>query len=254
VMYTLAGLSHPEQGWGLDGETFQALALIERYGGPAWFRLGDRDLATHLMRTEALAAGRTLTRVTADLCSALGVGPRILPMADAPRPTIVETDEGTLGFQEWLVRRRAAPVVTAVWSDGPPEPTPQVLAAIADADVVIVGPSNPYVSIDPILGLDGVRAALADKRVIAVSPIVAGAAVKGPLATMIPQLASRPASASAMAAHYGELLSGFVLEKGDAAPAWLSCLETATVMRDRADRARLASEIVEFAAKARRRE
>ena len=247
VMYTLAGLAHPEQGWGLAGETFHAFAMVERYGGPAWFRLGDRDLATHLTRTQAAIAGQTLTEITAALCRALGVGPRVLPMSDAPRPTRIDTPEGTLGFQDWLVRRRAAPPVTRVWSAGSLLPAPAVLPAIDAADVVVIGPSNPYVSIDPILGLDGVRAALAAKKVVGVSPIVGGEAVKGPLATMIPQLAGRPASAAAVADHYAGLLAGFVIARGDDAPAGVSVLESEIVIAERASRARLAREVLGFA-------
>ncbi len=247
VMYTLAGLAHPEQGWGLAGETFNALAMVERYGGPAWFRLGDRDLATHLLRAQALAAGRSLTQVTDELRRALHVGPRLLPMADAPRPTTIETHDGTLSFQDWLVGKRGAPAVTAVRFGGSPRAADGVLEAIAAADVVVIGPSNPYVSIDPILALDGVRAALAARPVVAVSPIVAGKAVKGPLAGMVATLAGRAPSAAAIAAHYGALLDGLVLERGDDAPEEIATHATATVMGDRVDRARLAREVLELA-------
>jgi LPPG:FO 2-phospho-L-lactate transferase len=247
VMYTLSGLAHPEQGWGIAGETFGAFALMERYGQPAWFRLGDRDLATHLARTQALASGRPLTAITGELCRALGITARVLPMCDVPRPTMIDTAEGTLSFQDWLVRRRAEPAVTRVWSAGRAEASPAVLAALAEADVIVIGPSNPYVSIDPILGLAGVRAAMR-APVVAVSPIVAGKAVKGPLAAMIPRLApGTDASAAAIAAHYGELLAGIVVERGDAGPDGLPALATATVMGDRVDRARLAREVLTFA-------
>jgi LPPG:FO 2-phospho-L-lactate transferase len=247
IMYTLAGLSHPTQGWGLAGETFQAFAMVERYGGASWFRLGDRDLATHLMRAERLAAGCTLTEVTAELCGALGVAVRVLPMSDAPRPTVIDTADGTLTFQDWLVRRRGEPVVTAVRSEADAAPTPQVLAAIDGADVIVIGPSNPYVSIDPILDLPGVRDALRGRTVVAVSPIVGDQAVKGPLAAMIGPLSRRPVCAESIAAHYGDLLDGFVLERGDAAPPWLRCYQTGTVMTDRMQRTRLAAEVLAFA-------
>jgi LPPG:FO 2-phospho-L-lactate transferase len=242
VMYTLAGLAHPEQGWGLAGETFATLAMVERLGGPAWFRLGDRDLGTHLVRSARLAAGDSLTAITRDLCRALGVGPRVLPMCDTPRPTRLDTDAGTLDFQEWLVRRRGAPVVSRVWWEGPTAPAPGVIDAIDAADVVIFGPSNPYVSIDPILALDGVREALARRPVVAVSPIVGGRAVKGPLGAMIGPLAGTLPGAAAIAAHYGTLLRGFVIETGDSAPGNL--LHTSTVM---GDRAKLAREVLAFA-------
>jgi LPPG:FO 2-phospho-L-lactate transferase len=243
-MYTLAGLAHPEQGWGIAGETFHALAMMERLGGPAWFRLGDRDLATHLTRSEQLSRGTSLTQVTDRLCRALGVVPRVLPMSDAARPTMLDTDDGTLTFQEWLVGRRGAPVVRRVWWPGTALPTPAVLDAIAAADLVVIGPSNPYVSIDPILSLDGVRTAIAQKRVVAVSPIVGGRAVKGPLGGMIPTLAGREPSPGAIARHYDGLLHAMVIERGDERPP-LRALATSTVMHDRDDRARLARELLE---------
>jgi LPPG:FO 2-phospho-L-lactate transferase len=247
VMYTLAGLAHPEQGWGLAGETFHAFAMVERYGGEAWFRLGDRDLATHLVRTQAAMAGKSLTAITAELCRGLGVGQRVLPMSDAPCPTMIETAEGTLSFQDWLVRRRARLPVVRVLSAGSRLPAPGVLESTAAADVVVIGPSNPYVSIDPILGQGGIRPALAARKVVAVSPIVGGKAVKGPLAGMIETLAGRPASAVAIRDHYGDLLRGFVLEEGDEAPADLPVLRTGTVIPDATSRARLAREVLEFA-------
>jgi LPPG:FO 2-phospho-L-lactate transferase len=247
VMYTLAGLAHPEQGWGLAGETFHAFAMVERYGGETWFRLGDRDLATHLLRTQAALAGKTLTAITAELCRGLGVGQRVLPMSDAPCPTTIETAEGTLSFQNWLVRKRAQLPVKRVWSAGLLPPAPGVLEAIAAADLVVIGPSNPYVSIDPILGLDGIRPALAARKVVAVSPIVGGKAVKGPLAGMIETLARRPPSAVAIRDHYGALLRGFVVEDGDEAPADLPVLRTAIVIPDPTSRAQLARQVLAFA-------
>jgi LPPG:FO 2-phospho-L-lactate transferase len=257
VMYTLAGLSHEERGWGLAGETFEALAMMQRYGGPAWFQLGDRDLATHLVRTQALAQGQTLSAVTAHLCERLGVLPRILPMADAPRRTCIDTDShGTLLFQEWFVRERTRPAVTRVWFDGTDRPAPDVIPALAHADLVIIGPSNPYVSIDPILSLRGVREALAHTPVVAVSPIVGGRAIKGPLGEMIAQLAGRQASAAAVRAHYAErgtLLAGFVVERGDEGDVTdLPVLATDTIMSDRDARERLAREVLGFCAELRR--
>jgi LPPG:FO 2-phospho-L-lactate transferase len=246
VMYTLAGLGDEARGWGVVDDSFRALAMVERYGGEAWFQLGDRDLATHLVRTEALRGGECLSAVTARLCRALGVGPRILPMADAPRPTRIETRErGTLAFQEWLVKDRARSPVERVWFDGASVPAPGVIDALVAADVVVIAPSNPYVSIDPITSLDGVAAVLATKPVVGVSPIVGGRAVKGPLASMIEQLAGRPASAAAVVEHYGGGLDAMVVARGDAVP--VPALETDIVMRDRADRARLAREVLGFA-------
>jgi LPPG:FO 2-phospho-L-lactate transferase len=252
IVYTLAGLGDAARGWGLAGETFAALEMMRRLGGSDWFQLGDRDLALHLLRSEALARGQTLSDVTARVCVALGVHARVLPMTDAPCRTLIATDDGELDFQEWLVRRRGVPTVRGVrFSVEPmPPPAPGVLAAIEEADLVLIGPSNPYVSIDPILRVPQLLAALAKKRVVAVSPIVGGRAVKGPLAEMIASLAGRAPSASAIAEHYGALLRGLVVERGDEpAPALpnLAILATATIMRDRDDRRRLAEEVLTFA-------
>jgi LPPG:FO 2-phospho-L-lactate transferase len=250
VMYTLAGLAHEERGWGLAEETFAGLSMVKRYGGPDWFALGDRDLATHLLRTEALRAGESLSSITARLCAALGIAHPILPMSDEPVRTMIETtSEGTLPFQQWFVRRRAEPRVRAVRYEGSRAPAPGVVEAIDACDVVVFGPSNQYVSVDPILCLDGVRDAIARKPVVALSPIVGGAAVKGPLATMIRDLAGESASAGAVARHYGGLLRAMVVERGDEGTvASIPVLGTSTIMRSRDDRLRLAREILAFCA------
>ncbi|MFO7179903.1 MAG: 2-phospho-L-lactate transferase [Pseudomonadota bacterium] len=250
VMYTLAAVGDELRGWGLAGETFAAMAMLRQYGGPDWFHLGDRDLATHLLRTAELRRGESLSAITTRLCGALGIAVRVLPMTDAPCRTLVETvDEGTLTFQDWLVRRGARPAVRGIRWDARPPPAEGVLEAIGAADLVLIAPSNPYVSIDPILGLDGVRAALAAKPVVAVSPIVHGRAVKGPLATMIPALAGVAPSAAAIARHYGALLRGIVVERGDERQIeGVAVYATDTVMRSRADRQRLARETLAFAA------
>ena len=251
VLYMLSGLSDTRRGWGLRGETFRALELVKRYGGEDWFGLGDRDLATHLMRTEWLRRGDTLTAVTARLATALGVQCRVLPMSDQPLATQIETaEEGVLAFQHWLVRRRGEPRVTRVRFEGRAEATPQVLAALERAQLVVIGPSNPYVSIDPILSLPGVRERISARRVIAVSPIVGGRAVKGPLGEMIPSLAGRDASAGAIAAHYGKLLSGMVVERGDEASVsaeGMRVLGAKTVMRSARGRTHLAKTVMTFA-------
>jgi LPPG:FO 2-phospho-L-lactate transferase len=251
VMYTLAGLSHDERGWGLAEESFAGLAMVKRYGGPDWFGLGDRDLATHLLRTEALRAGEPLSAITARLCGALGVAHPVLPMSDQPVRTMIETvGEGTLPFQQWFVRRRAEPAVRAVHFEGGRAPAPGVVAAIDACDVVVVGPSNPYVSVDPILCLDGVRGAIASKPVVALSPIVGGAAVKGPLASMIRELTGEAASAGAVARHYRGLVHAMVVEQGDEGTvASIPVLATQTVMRSRSDRVRLAREVLELASR-----
>ncbi len=250
VMYTLAGLSHPVQGWGLAGDTFTALAMVERYGGEAWFRLGDRDLGTHLARTRALAAGRTLTEVTASLCRALGVAHRVLPMSDGPRRTVFDTEEhGTLSFQDYFVRHGFRPTLRRVRFEGDPPPTPEVLEAIAAADLVVICPSNPYVSVDPILTLPGLREALAGRRVIAVSPIVGGDVIKGAAAKQMRELGAGEPSAAAIARHYGGLLTALVVERGDAFEApGLRVHEADTVMRTQDDRRRLAAEVLALGA------
>lgn len=249
LMYTLGGLGDRERGWGLRDESFRAMEMLGRYGGPTWFSLGDRDLGTHLARTMRLAAGSTLTEVTAHLCASVGVRTRLLPMSDGTRKTIIETTEGErLPFQDWLVGRRAVPRVKSVTREGDGVATPQVLSALEQADLVVICPSNPYVSIDPILELPGVRERLAGKRVVALSPIVGGKAVKGPLGTMIPDLMGVPASAAAIVQHYQGLLSALVVEHGDGESIALPCLETRTVMGDEHDRERLARELLNFAA------
>lgn len=249
VMYTLAGLSHPTQGWGLAGETFEALAAVDRYGGEAWFRLGDRDLGTHIVRTEALRAGRRLTEVTADLAAKLGVKHAILPMSDGARRTVFDTAElGTLSFQEYFVKHGFRPVITRVRFEGDPPPSPEALAAINSADFIVICPSNPYVSIDPVLTLPGVREALAKRPVIAVSPIVGGKVIKGAAAKMMVELGVGEPSAALVAAHYGRLLTAFVVERGDKVEIpGLRVLETNTVMITSADRRALASDVLALA-------
>lgn len=248
VMYTLAGLSHPEQGWGLAGETFHALEMMDKLGGPAWFRLGDRDLATHLRRRMLLDSGLSLTRTTQELTAHLDVSHTVLPMADLPRRTIIETDShGDLIFNDWFVRHRTQPVPRAVRYEGEQQPTPAVMTALDDADLVIFGPSNPYVSIGPILTLAGVRKAVAQKRVVAVSPIVGGEAVKGPLAEMLRALDRTEPSAEAIWRHYDGLLDGLVVESGDRAGIDCPVLETSTIMATAEHKTQLASETLRFA-------
>jgi LPPG:FO 2-phospho-L-lactate transferase len=247
-MYTLSGLADDERGWGLAEESFRALEMLSHFGADAWFKLGDRDLATHLIRSDALRRGERLTEVTRRLCAASRVDTRLLPMADAPRATMIDTEaEGTLGFQHWLVRRRAEPKVRAVRYVGEEQPTDEVLAALRGADLVVLCPSNPYVSLEPILTLRGVREILAERRVIAVSPIVRGRAIKGPLASMIPALDGRAPTAAAVAARYAPYLSAMVVEAGDESELDVPVLATSTIMRTHDDRERLARELLDFA-------
>ncbi len=246
VMYTLSGLSHPVQGWGIAGDTFTALAMVERYGGESWFRLGDRDLGTHIVRAQALASGKTLTEVTESLCRALGVAPRLLPMSDGPRRTVFDTVEhGPLSFQEYFVKHGFRPTVRRVRFDGDPPPSPVAIEAIAAADFVVICPSNPYVSVDPIITLPGMREALARKTVIAVSPIVGGKALKGAAAKLMVELGDGEPSAAGVARHYGDLLTAFVVEHGDAVVIpGLRVHATNTVMVTQADRRSLAADVI----------
>ena len=233
---------------GLESETFSALERVRAYGGESWFMLGDRDLATHLVRTEAAARGERLSVVTDRLCRAVGVRARILPMSDERCPTMIDTVElGTLPFQEWLVKHRA-PAVRRVWFETTPPPGPGVIEAIDGADYVVIGPSNPYVSIDPILRLPGVRDAVRRKPVVMVSPIVGGKAVKGPLGDMLPALAGDAPSAGAVARHYADLITGVVVERGDEKTvSGLPVVGTDTIMKTRDDRIRLARDVLRFA-------
>lgn len=261
VLYTLAGLANPETGWGQRAETWSFMEALAQLGAPTWFRLGDRDLATHVERTRRLRRGETLTHVTAALCAALGVKHHLLPMSDDPVRTWVDTDEGELEFQEYFVHRHCEPRVRAVRFVGVEDarPTPAVLAALDAASVVVFCPSNPFLSLDPILSVPGLRERVARKAVVAVSPIVGGQALKGPAAKLLAELGLQ-VSAAAVAEHYHDLLTGFVLDEVDAAlrltleARGLHVLTTDTVMRSDADRARLARETVEFAATLRRRD
>jgi len=248
VMYTLAGLSPEERGWGIEGDTFHTLEEAERRGVDAWFRLGDRDLMTHLLRSGALAAGKSLTQATAKLCHGLSVERPILPMTDSPRPTTIVTSSGDeLPFQDWLVRARAVPDVRRVEHGGTTHATDDVLAALHSADLVTICPSNPYVSIDPIISLEGVREVLREKPTVGVSPIVGGQAVKGPLASMIVQLEGKPASAQQVAMHFEDFLDGFIVHEGDSFEAPFPVLETNILIQAREDRVVLARELLAFA-------
>lgn len=247
ITYTLAGLAPEERGWGIEGDTFHALQEAKRRGAEDWFQLGDRDLITHLSRTEALATGASLTRATAALCNELGVERTILPMSDAPRATHILTREGReLPFQEWLVKARAAPKVRAVRYDGATEPTRAVLDALAAADLVVICPSNPYVSIDPILGLAGVSDVLRGVTTVAVSPIIDGKAVKGPLGDMLRTIEGCEPSAMAVARHYGDLLDAYAVQTGDGFTAAFPVFETNILIQSKQDRLVFARELLEL--------
>jgi LPPG:FO 2-phospho-L-lactate transferase len=220
IVYTLAGLSPRGRGWGIRGDTGRVLAALERFYGPAWFALGDRDLATHIFRTDRLRAGATLTQCTHEICEALGVRVRVLPATDDRVRTLLDTDEGTLAFQTYLVKMRGRPTVRAVRYDGceTARPAPGVLEALACADVIVIAPSNPFVSVGPILAVPGLRAALthAKAKTVAVSPLIRGSAVKGPLAAMLASMEGG-ADAGAIARIYRGLASALVVAPGDGA-------------------------------------
>jgi LPPG:FO 2-phospho-L-lactate transferase len=250
VCYTLAGLANLETGWGREGETWELMENLELLGGPTWFRLGDRDTATHLERTRRLQTGQTLSEVTSHFCASWGIGPTVLPMSDQPVPTIVLTEDGELSFQDYFVARRCEPRVTGFRFEGIDQarPAPGAVEAIQAADVIIICPSNPWVSVDPILSVPGIHSALDDKVVVAVSPIIGGKAVKGPAAKMYGELGITP-SAQAVAEHYGDLLTGFVLDDIDRNLTnllRLKTLVTDTIMMRMEDRIRLGEEVLSF--------
>jgi LPPG:FO 2-phospho-L-lactate transferase len=254
LLYTLGGLIDAERGWGVRGDTHAASDMLERYGRPAWFSVGDADLATHVERTRRLRDGESLTDATAAMAAALGIAARILPATDDPYRTTLETEEGRLAFQDYFVRRRQRPEVRAVVMDGADaaRPTAAVLEAIADADLVVIGPSNPIVSIGPILDLPGMRAAVAEASSVAVSPIIAGHALKGPADRMLASL-GHEATALGVARIYAGLVDRFVLDDADADLApdvealGMAAEVLPTVMRDDGDRAALAERLLEAA-------
>lgn len=254
VCYTLAGLANAATGWGRVDETWGALETLSALGGPTWFHLGDHDLGLHLERTRRRNAGQPLSQITADFCRALEVRAKILPMSDDVTPTWVYTKEdGELPFQEYFVHRQCQPQVTGFRFDGAERahPAPGVLEALHNADLVVICPSNPWVSVGPILAIPGMRAALQGKQIVAVSPIIGGQAVKGPAAKMYAELGIQP-SALAVARQYAGLLSGFVMDLVDQEQAGavqelgMRSLVADTLMKTVQDRARLGKEVVEF--------
>jgi LPPG:FO 2-phospho-L-lactate transferase len=256
VLYTLSGLASEAQGWGIEDDTWTALEMLGRYGLPTWFRLGDRDLATHLARTMWLREGRRPTEVTAALAAALGVVPRILPMTDHRVATVVRTPKGRLPFQEYFVKRGARDPVTGIEFEGIEHavPSPEVIDAVRSSAVVVVSPSNPLVSIGPILALSGMAHALSESQAlrIAVTPLIGGTAVKGPTVEMLRGLGMQ-ATPAAVAALYRTFLDVFVLDIRDRASADtvtavpVECADT--LMTDSAGRRRLARTIVDIAAR-----
>ena len=219
VTYTLADLVNPETGWGLRDESRRTLGRLSELGGPDWFMIGDLDLATHLYRTERLSQGDKLSAITADLIATLGLDCRLAPVTDDRLRTVVETDVGLLSFQDYFVRRRASDAVRSLRFEGADtaQPAAGVLGAIADADVIAIAPSNPFLSIDPLLAVPGVRDAIsaAEAPVVAISPIIGGQAVKGPAAEILESL-GHDVSALGVARVYAELADVFILDEVDA--------------------------------------
>jgi LPPG:FO 2-phospho-L-lactate transferase len=257
VLYTLAGLINREQGWGLDSESFQALELLERYGEPTWFKLGDRDLATHVLRTELLRQGVRLTEITADLAGRLGIGCQVIPMSDDRLRTKVVTPDGVLDFQDYFVRRRYEPPVDEVRYEGADKamPSPEAVAAILSATTIILAPSNPIASIGPMLAVSGLRQALAQASGmrIAVSPLIGGEAIKGPTVPMM-QAAGLAISPVGVSQAYDGLIDAMVIDRQDVAykptleEHGLKVLVTDTVMEGFEGRLRLAAEVLDFKA------
>lgn len=259
VMYALAGINDDGRGWGLADESWAFMDQVARYDDQQWFRLGDRDLATHVLRSDALRRGLTLSQVTADLSGRLGVETSLLPMSDQPVRTVIGTDAGPLPFQAWFVRERCAPAVRSVHFDGIDSARPNPLwfdrLAAGEFAAVVICPSNPFVSVEPILSLPGVRDALAAAAapVVAVSPIIGGEALKGPAAKMLAEF-DLPSTAVAVAEYYGKLLDGFIIDERDAplaaeiAAGPTACEVTATIMKTYDDKCRLARFTLEFAA------
>lgn len=270
VTYTLGGLANPLTGWGVEGDTFEALGALHRLGADAWFRIGDRDLATHIYRTALLRQGQTLTAATQTITRALGIQATILPMTDDRFRTRVLTDQGVLDFQDYFVRQQWQPVIKRILFDGAEtaQATPQVAAALHQADALIIAPSNPFVSVDPILTVirkHSERSAAKAKSalpatttrdafgcpVLAVSPIVGGQALKGPAAKMFAELGVEP-SAYAVAQHYQGWVTHFVFDQLDAdqesaiQSLGMKTLVTNTIMQSVEDRARFAAEVVKF--------
>lgn len=252
VLYNLAGIHNPEMGWGRADESFTVLEETARLAGEDWFRLGDRDLALHLRRTHWLHQGISLSEVTDRLRRSLGVPSTILPMSDSPVPTLVHTDQGDLPFQHYFVRLRCEPVLIDLSFLGAEQATPPqaALNAIRSADLIVICPSNPYVSIDPILSIPGMREAIRScpRPVIGVSPIVGGQAIKGPAAKMMKEMGEM-ISPLTVADHLQDILDAFVIDDADsdvAAVVGFPTLITDTIMHDDASRARLAAAIVSF--------
>lgn len=255
VLYTLGGVADPKRGWGRAQETWQFMVALRQFGGETWFQLGDRDLAMHILRTNWLREGKSLTEFTTHAAHQLGISSLIFPMTDAAVHTIVDTDEGELPFQHYFVRRRCEPAVRGIRFDGAKDAQPASglveLIGSQNLRAVVICPSNPYLSVDPILAVSGIRKALTTSTapVVAVSPIIGGKAVKGPTVKIMAELGIA-ATTQTIAAHYRGLIDGLIIDESDAherAQVNMPVLVTHTMMKDIADRERLAHDVVVFA-------
>jgi LPPG:FO 2-phospho-L-lactate transferase len=249
VCYTLAGLANHDTGWGRLGDTYSALENILHLGGPGWFHIGDKDFATHIERSRRLHEGHLLCQITQNFCQAWGVRQMVLPMSNQPVHTMVSTVEyGEMAFQEYFVHQNCGPKVKGFRFEGIDlaDPAPGVMDALVNSDAIVLCPSNPWVSIDPILALGGLRSVIAGKTVVAVSPIIGGLSVKGPAAKMFTEMGIKP-SALAVKDHYSDLLSGFVLDFIDADMARefsIPITITHTLMKTNDDRRHLAQDVL----------
>ncbi len=251
VLYRLAGVANEATGWGRAGESWRVMAEVARLDGPDWFRLGDLDLATHLLRTHLLGEGESLTAVTRHLCRQFNIQPTVLPMSNQPAPTMIESNGRIYPFQEWFVREQWQPPVSRIILPDDVRAPAAVSLALEQAHIVVIAPSNPFVSIDPILNVYPIREMVMDmpRAVVAVSPIVGGTAVKGPAAKMMQEMGLE-VSPTAVAQHYGDLLDGFVYDqqdKGQMDDAAIPTLSTNSMMYNQVDRRQLAQNVLDFA-------
>ena len=257
MTYTLSGLYNPETGWGIHGDTFETLQMLNRLGADTWFNLGSRDFAMHIRRTELLAQGFSLSQVTSQLTAKLGIGHRIIPMSDQPVRTVLETDDGTLSMQEYFVKRRAEPVVNSISYVGSADacPSPGFAAALDAAAAIVICPSNPFLSVAPILSIPGVRDAIASHWAprVAVSPIVGGTAVRGPAGKIMQELGAE-VSAVGVAREYREICDVLVLDSQDenlanyVAAEGVEAAVMPTIMQTDDDKVQLAERVLELAA------
>jgi LPPG:FO 2-phospho-L-lactate transferase len=251
LLYTLSGKANAAQGWGRAGETWSFMAALRELGGEDWFNLGDMDLALHVLRTAALARGDTLSAITASFAKRWQIAATVLPMSNDPVTTLLDTDEGTLEFQRYFVERQCAPVVKSIRFDGAAiaAPAPGVLEAIAAADAILVAPSNPFLSIDPLLAIPAIRRALSDCRapVVAVSPLIGGQSVKGPTGKLIVEL-GLDADHAMIAGRYGDFLDGMVIDSNDKCDApGIAVAHAGTLMRTPEDKLRVARAALDLA-------